>query len=85
MIMVAVLATLITTAQVTTSSITGVVKTADGQPIEGASLVAVHTPSGTQYSTLAKKGGVFHLTWIKNRWTLHFKNHFHWIEGRNSK
>ena len=41
MIMVAALATLITTAQVTTSSISGVVKTADGQPIEGASLVAV--------------------------------------------
>lgn len=65
MIMVAVLATLITTAQVTTSSISGVVKTADGQPIEGASLVAVHTPSGTQYSTLAKKGGVFTLPGLR--------------------
>ena len=65
MIMVAVLATLITTAQVTTSSITGVVKTADGQPIEGASLVAVHTPSGTQYSSLAKKGGVFTLPGLR--------------------
>jgi outer membrane receptor protein involved in Fe transport len=65
MIMVAVLATFITTAQVTTSSITGVVKTADGQPVEGASLVAVHTPSGTQYSTLAKKGGVFTLAGLR--------------------
>lgn len=65
MIMVAVLATLITTAQVTTSSISGVVKTADGQPIEGASLVAVHTPSGTQYSALAKKGGVFTLPGLR--------------------
>jgi len=65
MIMVAALATLITTAQVTTSSISGVVKTADGQPIEGASLVAVHTPSGTQYSTLAKKGGVFTLPGLR--------------------
>lgn len=63
--MVAVLATLITTAQVTTSSISGVVKTADGQSIEGASLVAVHTPSGTQYSTLAKKGGVFTLPGLR--------------------
>lgn len=65
MMMVAVLATLITTAQVTTSSISGVVKTADGQPIEGASLVAVHTPSGTQYSALAKKGGVFTLPGLR--------------------
>jgi outer membrane receptor protein involved in Fe transport len=65
MIMVAALATLITTAQVTTSSISGVVKTADGQPIEGASLVAVHTPSGSQYSTLAKKGGVFTLPGLR--------------------
>src|SRR6185437_445655 len=49
----------ITNAQVTTSSITGVVKSDKGEPLEGATINAVHTPSGTTYSTLSRKGGNF--------------------------
>jgi hypothetical protein len=46
-------------AQVTTSSITGTVKDKNGQPLTGATVVATHTPSGTTYSTIAGKDGVF--------------------------
>ncbi|HVZ24854.1 MAG TPA: carboxypeptidase-like regulatory domain-containing protein, partial [Sediminibacterium sp.] len=45
--------------QVTTSSISGTVKTSDGSPLEGATITATHTPSGTVYTTVSKKSGVF--------------------------
>ena len=48
-------------AQVTTSSINGIVKDASGKSLEGATVTAVHTPSGTTYNTVAKKQGVFTL------------------------
>ena len=46
-------------AQVTTSSITGFVKSDSGIPLEGATVTAVHEPSGTKYNTLTKKDGNF--------------------------
>ncbi len=46
-------------AQVTTSSITGFVKSDNGTPLEGATVTAVHQPSGTKYLTLTKKDGNF--------------------------
>jgi outer membrane receptor protein involved in Fe transport len=48
-------------AQVTTSSITGTAKSAKGEPLAGATVIATHTPSGTVYSTIATKDGVFNL------------------------
>lgn len=48
-------------AQVTTSAITGVVKDAGGQNLAGASVTAVHQPSGTRYSTLTQTGGQFNI------------------------
>ncbi|MGE5518751.1 MAG: TonB-dependent receptor [Candidatus Dadabacteria bacterium] len=48
-------------AQVTTSSITGTVKDNAGQPLQGATVSAVHTPSGTTYTTIAGREGVFTL------------------------
>lgn len=48
-------------AQVTTSSITGRVKSDKGEPLEGATITAVHVPSGTKYATISKKDGNFTL------------------------
>ena len=52
-------------AQVTTSSINGIVKDASGKALEGATVTAVHTPSGTVYNTIAKKEGVFTLPSVR--------------------
>lgn len=46
-------------AQVTTSSITGYVKSDKGEPLDGATITAVHVPSGTKYATISKKDGNF--------------------------
>ncbi|MBX9784021.1 MAG: carboxypeptidase regulatory-like domain-containing protein [Chitinophagaceae bacterium] len=48
-------------AQVTTSSITGTVKDKSGNALEGATVTATHTPTGTVYTTISKKGGVFNI------------------------
>lgn len=48
-------------AQVTTSSISGTVKDKGGNALEGATITATHTPTGTVYQTLSKKGGVFNI------------------------
>src|SRR6476469_4648420 len=52
-------------SQVTTSTITGTVKDNKGQGLTGATVTAVHTPSGTTYSTIAGKDGVFTLPNIR--------------------
>ncbi len=44
-------------AQVTTSSLSGSVYGQDGEPLTGAAVVAVHTPSGTQYYAVANTDG----------------------------
>src|SRR5699024_10739752 len=48
-------------AQVTTSSISGTVKSEEGAALEGATITAVHTPSGTKYVSASQKGGAFAL------------------------
>ncbi|MDB5232839.1 MAG: hypothetical protein JWN76_3644 [Chitinophagaceae bacterium] len=48
-------------AQVTNSSIVGTVKDNAGKGIEGATVTAVHGPSGSRYVTLSKKDGSFTL------------------------
>lgn len=49
------------TAQVTASSITGTAKMNNGEPLIGATVVATHVPSGTTYTTITTKDGVFTL------------------------
>ena len=44
-------------AQVTTSSLAGNIKDENGEPLTGAAVVAVHTPSGTQYAAVANIDG----------------------------
>lgn len=46
-------------AQVTTSSISGTVSNATGENLAGASITAVHQPSGTRYSAISQSSGRF--------------------------
>ncbi|UIR57600.1 carboxypeptidase regulatory-like domain-containing protein [Sphingobacterium sp. SRCM116780] len=48
-------------AQVTTSSVTGIVKESSGQITSGATIKATHEPSGTVYSGSANAAGRFNL------------------------
>ena len=48
-------------AQVTNSSISGTVKDNNGKAVEGATVTALHQPSGSRYVTLTKKDGSFAL------------------------
>lgn len=64
-----VLALFITTtlqAQVTTSSINGTVTDVKGEALQGATITAVHLPSGTKYTTISKKGGVFNMPGLRS-------------------
>jgi hypothetical protein len=44
---------------VTTAAVNGVVTGEDGAPLEGATVTAVHLPSGTQYRAVSRPGGVY--------------------------
>ena len=46
---------------VTTGAITGTVTSADGAPLAGASVSAVHQPSGTRYSGATRADGRFQI------------------------
>jgi hypothetical protein len=46
-------------AQVTTSSITGTVKTGTGEGLTGATVTATHVPTGTVYRTLVRSNGQY--------------------------
>ncbi|HEX8462118.1 MAG TPA: TonB-dependent receptor, partial [Segetibacter sp.] len=48
-------------AQVTTSSITGTVKDNSNQLLSGATITALHVPTGSRYSTTVGKGGNYTL------------------------
>ncbi|MDP2058859.1 MAG: carboxypeptidase-like regulatory domain-containing protein, partial [Flavobacteriaceae bacterium] len=44
-------------AQVTTSNIKGVISDDSNQPLPGATIVAIHTPTGTTYGTITNDDG----------------------------
>lgn len=48
-------------AQETNSSIGGVIKGSQNQPLVGATIIATHHPTGTVYRTIARAGGVFNI------------------------
>ncbi|HEV7333182.1 MAG TPA: carboxypeptidase regulatory-like domain-containing protein [Flavisolibacter sp.] len=46
-------------AQVTTSSMTGIVRSATNEPLVGATVTATHVPTGTVYTAVSRAGGRF--------------------------
>jgi len=54
-----------TYAQETTSEIQGVIKDDKGAPLAGATIVAVHQPTGTKYTTTSRKDGRYNLPNLK--------------------
>ncbi len=53
---------LLSIAQVTTSAMNGSVKSLKGSDLAGATVSATHTPTGTVYTTTARKGGVYNIS-----------------------
>jgi hypothetical protein len=52
-------------AQVTTATINGLAADKNGQPLVGASIRAIHEPSGTQYGTSSRDDGHYNLTGLR--------------------
>jgi len=46
-------------AQITTSALSGTVKSTMDEALAGASILATHQPSGTRYTTVSRAGGAF--------------------------
>ncbi|MBI3138449.1 MAG: TonB-dependent receptor [Sphingobacteriales bacterium] len=59
LLVVALVASPMLFAQITTSAINGTVKNNAEEPLVGATIVATHQPSGTKYSTISRAGGQF--------------------------
>ena len=52
-------------SQITTSSISGVVKNEKNETLQGASIHATHLPTGTEYKTVTNKNGVYALPAVR--------------------
>jgi len=64
-LIVALISAFSVSGQVTTSSIVGFVKSDVGTPLEGATITAIHQPSGTKYQTITKKDGNFTIPYAR--------------------
>lgn len=50
---------------VTTAAIQGLVLSADGTPLEGATIIAVHGPTNAKYGTIARDGGAYNFANVR--------------------
>lgn len=64
-LMFALLTSVVAMAQVTTSNVSGKVTDANGEPLVGATVIALHTPSGTEYYAVANTNGEYRLANIR--------------------
>ena len=62
----AALVATVLSAQVTTSSLNGKVVDSTGEPVVGAAVIAVHTPSGTQYYAVANAEGRYAINGMRS-------------------
>ncbi|MDP2335586.1 MAG: carboxypeptidase regulatory-like domain-containing protein [Bacteroidota bacterium] len=53
-------------SQVTTSGMSGKITSVNNEPLPGASVVAVHQPSGTQYGTITNSEGRFNIQGMRS-------------------
>ncbi|WP_430974523.1 TonB-dependent receptor [Sunxiuqinia rutila] len=53
-------------SQITTAGMTGTVETESGERLPGATVLAVHEPSGSQYGTITNKEGLFDLQGMRS-------------------
>ncbi|KFF05707.1 TonB-dependent receptor [Flavobacterium reichenbachii] len=51
----------VSVGQTTTSSIKGIVKSSSGELLPGATILAIHTPTGSKYSSLSNEDGRFNI------------------------
>ena len=57
--------TMVGFGQITTSTISGVVKNEKNEALVGATIHAVHQPTGTEYKTTTNKSGVYVLPAVR--------------------
>ncbi|MCX6120676.1 MAG: TonB-dependent receptor [Ignavibacteriales bacterium] len=65
MIVLLLIGVSIVNAQVTTASINGIITDKSEQPLVGATVRAIHGPSGTQYGTISREDGHFNLPGLR--------------------